>query len=282
MRNPERFYFKKETERKGFEVLEDILERSKEYLEKTSLFLNQKGFLVDKNCRIDLEKLKKEKKEEFSPWAVERDQKSALQRKKEIEKEHQKLKDEKRFEELYKEKVGEVVERLKTISFNQFWFKEKFFALRTSLYDDYRNQIDELILDPKKPRVIAVIDITSKKEAQRQKGLKWLQRLKNPDSIKVEYGVFAKEVEGELKIEYRALKRIPLLILVFDESPESLSLWLKAIEKNDEKYLQDLLKKELENLIFQCQGIQNLKHLPKELRREYQELAEVFSKLKEK
>jgi len=282
MRNPEKFYFKKETERKGFEVLEDILEKSEKYLEKTSLFLNQKGFLVDKNCRIDLEKLKKEKKEEFSPQAIERDQKSALQRKKEIEKEHQKLKDEKRFEELYKEKVGEVVERLKTISFNQFWFKEKFFALRTSLYDDYRNQVDELILDPKKPRVIAVIDITSKKEAQAKKGLRWLQRLKNPDSIKVEYGVLAKEVEGKLKIEYRALKRIPLLILVFDENPESLSLWLKAIEKNDEKYLQDLLKKELENLIFQCQGIQNFKHLPKELRREYQELAEVFSKLKEK
>jgi len=260
--------------------VEKVLEEAGAELKKISTLFNQKGFLVDEECRLDLEKLKKIKGL-YAPKVVESDKKRVATRKKEIEAERERLLASKNFDGVFLQKIGELTEKLKTISFNKFWFKDRFFGLRTSFYDDYFNGIDEIILDPKTPRVVAAIDITSKKEALRSKIDELRRKTQNPQSIKLDYGVVAKETKEGLKITYQPLKEIPLLIFAFEESYEKTLEWWQAIKNEDKKFLDDLLKKEVWLLKEQCRVCSESLNIPKSLRREYQALFNFFSKVLE-
>jgi len=277
-----KFHFEKNPYKKEKSKLSIEIKEKEKFIDLTlkeiSNSLRERGFLVDSSCRLNLEELAK--KDIYSPLVVKRDIKRAEKKREIFRQEEKNLLKKGKTKEWYLKKIGGIVEKLKTISFNNFWFKEKFFALRTSLYDDYFNGIDQIILDanPKKPKVLAAIDTTSLKGAWQEKAEKIIKKIKNPERIKIDYGVLARKEKNTLKIEYKELKGIPLLILAFKENEEEILKWFGALENRDKNYLNSLLKEQLAKLKEQCKIFSQIAH--PSLKKEYCLLEKFFEKEK--
>jgi len=277
-----KFYFEKNSSKKEKRELSVEIKEKEKFIDLTlkevSNSLREKGFLVDSSCRLNLEELIK--RDIYSPSIVKKDIKKAKRKEEIFRQEEKTLLRKGKTKEWYLKKIGEIVEKLKTISFNNFWFKGRFFALRTSLYDDYFNGVDQIILDanPKKPKVLAAIDTTSLKGAWQEKVEKIIEKIKNPEKIKIDYGVVARKEKNTLKIEYKELKGIPLLILAFKENEEEILKWFSALENQDKNYLNLLLKDQLTKLKEQCKIFSQIAH--PSLKREYCLLEKFFEKEK--
>ena len=277
-----KFHFEKNPYKKEKSKLSIEIKEKEKFIDLTlkeiSNSLRERGFLVDSSCRLNLEELAK--KDIYSPLVVKRDIKRAEKKREIFRQEEKSLLKKGKTKEWYLKKIGGIVEKLKTISFNNFWFKGKFFALRTSLYDDYFNGIDQIILDanPKKPKVLAAIDTTSLKGAWQEKAEKIIKKIKNPERIKIDYGVLARKEKNTLKIEYKELKGIPLLILAFKENEEEILKWFGALENRDKNYLNSLLKEQLAKLKEQCKIFSQIAH--PSLKKEYCLLEKFFEKEK--
>ena len=277
-----KFHFEKNPYKKEKSKLSIEIKEKEKFidlaLKEISNSLRERGFLVDSSCRLNLEELAK--RDIYSPLVVKRDIKRAEKKREIFRQEEKNLLKKGKTKEWYLKKIGGIVEKLKTISFNNFWFKEKFFALRTSLYDDYFNGIDQIILDanPKKPKVLAAIDTTSLKGAWQEKAEKIIKKIKNPERIKIDYGVLARKEKNTLKIEYKELKGIPLLILAFKENEEEILKWFGALENRDKNYLNSLLKEQLAKLKEQCKIFSQIAH--PSLKKEYCLLEKFFEKEK--
>ncbi len=277
-----KFHFEKNPYKKEKSKLSIEIKEKEKFIDLTlkeiSNSLRERGFLVDSSCRLNLEELAK--RDIYSPLVVKRDIKRAEKKREIFRQEEKSLLKKGKTKEWYLKKIGGIVEKLKTISFNNFWFKGKFFALRTSLYDDYFNGIDQIILDanPKKPKVLAAIDTTSLKGAWQEKAEKIIKKIKNPERIKIDYGVLARKEKNTLKIEYKELKGIPLLILAFKENEEEILKWFGALENRDKNYLNSLLKEQLAKLKEQCKIFSQIAH--PSLKKEYCLLEKFFEKEK--
>jgi len=277
-----KFHFEKNPYKKEKSKLSIEIKEKEKFIDLTlkeiSNSLRERGFLVDSSCRLNLEELAK--RDIYSPLVVKRDIKRAEKKREIFRQEEKSLLKKGKTKEWYLKKIGGIVEKLKTISFNNFWFKGKFFALRTSLYDDYFNGIDQIILDanPKKPKVLAAIDTTSLKGAWQEKAEKIIKKIKNPERIKIDYGVLARKEKNTLKIEYKELKGIPLLILAFKENEEEILKWFDALENRDKNYLNSLLKEQLAKLKEQCKIFSQIAH--PSLKKEYCLLEKFFEKEK--
>ena len=277
-----KFHFEKNPYKKEKSKLSIEIKEKEKFIDLTlkeiSNSLRERGFLVDSSCRLNLEELAK--RDIYSPLVVKRDIKRAEKKREIFRQEEKNLLKKGKTKEWYLKKIGGIVEKLKTISFNNFWFKGKFFALRTSLYDDYFNGIDQIILDanPKKPKVLAAIDTTSLKGAWQEKAEKIIKKIKNPEGIKIDYGVLARKEKNTLKIEYKELKGIPLLILAFKENEEEILKWFGALENRDKNYLNSLLKEQLAKLKEQCKIFSQIAH--PSLKKEYCLLEKFFEKEK--
>jgi len=277
-----KFHFEKNPYKKEKSKLSIEIKEKEKFidlaLKEISNSLRERGFLVDSSCRLNLEELAK--RDIYSPLVVKRDIKRAEKKREIFRQEEKSLLKKGKTKEWYLKKIGGIVEKLKTISFNNFWFKGKFFALRTSLYDDYFNGIDQIILDanPKKPKVLAAIDTTSLKGAWQEKAEKIIKKIKNPERIKIDYGVLARKEKNTLKIEYKELKGIPLLILAFKENEEEILKWFGALENRDKNYLNSLLKEQLAKLKEQCKIFSQIAH--PSLKKEYCLLEKFFEKEK--
>jgi len=277
-----KFHFEKNPYKKEKSKLSIEIKEKEKFIDLTlkeiSNSLRERGFLVDSSCRLNLEELAK--RDIYSPLVVKRDIKRAEKKREIFRQEEKTLLKKGKTKEWYLKKIGGIVEKLKTISFNNFWFKGKFFALRTSLHDDYFNGIDQIILDanPKKPKVLAAIDTTSLKGAWQEKAEKIIKKIKNPERIKIDYGVLARKEKNTLKIEYKELKGIPLLILAFKENEEEILKWFGALENRDKNYLNSLLKEQLAKLKEQCKIFSQIAH--PSLKKEYCLLEKFFEKEK--
>ncbi|TSC89824.1 MAG: hypothetical protein G01um10143_314 [Parcubacteria group bacterium Gr01-1014_3] len=167
----------------------DINEAAGEHLEKMAEFLSaeserlrSEGFPVDEDCRIDL----REFEDLYSKEVLERDKEKVS-------------KIEAGFENSQSEKIAELLEAVKTLVFNKFWFDGRLVAVRTSKFDDYTNGVDQLILDRDTFQPLAAVDTT----------LDWKSKLpKIMDKIQkgsvVKYGVGLSK-DGVEKMSYTGL-----------------------------------------------------------------------------
>jgi hypothetical protein len=143
---------------------------------------------------------------------------------------------------------GKILELAKVIFANEV-FNEKFIVVRTNIYDDYFNGIDEIFLDKETKNPIAAIDISSydklkKRPPNFKKRLKQnliLGMILNGGYLK--YGLYLKEN----KIEICGLANVPVLCLPldFDEILEV----IKAYEQNDKSSMKTIGKKILGNIL---------------------------------
>ena len=143
---------------------------------------------------------------------------------------------------------GKILELAKVIFANEL-FNEKFIVVRTNIYDDYFNGIDEIFIDKETKNPIAAIDISSydklKKRPsnfrKRSKQNLILGMILNGGYLK--YGLYLKED----KIEICGLANVPVLCLPLDFN-EMLEA-IKAYERNDKSSMKTIGKKILENIL---------------------------------
>jgi len=143
---------------------------------------------------------------------------------------------------------GKILELAKVIFANEL-FNEKFIVVRTNIYDDYFNGIDEIFIDKETKNPIAAIDISSydklkKRPPNFRKRLNQnliLGMILNGGYLK--YGLYLKEN----KIEICGLVNVPVLCLPLNFK-EMLEV-IKAYAQNDKSSMKTIGKKILENIL---------------------------------
>lgn len=173
-------------------------------LKEEAAELREGGFPIDDNLRIRPEEFKGY----LSPAIIAKDR-EFVQR---VEKENL-IKAEKNPK--IKEQMirGEVLEMAKSILLNDKFFDKKLIVVRTSKFDDFVNDVDQLIFDTETFEPMAAVDITTS----------WQAKLKNEnvkrrikEGAQVQYGVEF----GPSGIQKKILGNLPFFIIQI--SPEEL------------------------------------------------------------
>ncbi|MDP3901677.1 MAG: hypothetical protein Q8Q37_01705 [bacterium] len=119
-------------------------------------------------------------------------------------------------------KGGEFLEMAKTIMFNRDLFNQRLIALRTCKYDDYVNDVDEVIIDRQTGQAMAAIDTTTDLSSKLRNS-KVLSRVAN--GCRVKYGLtFNPHTKSVGKITYN---KLPLFIISL--SPDQLADLVKQL-----------------------------------------------------
>jgi len=174
-----------------------------------------------------------------------------------------------KFQKEENESIGELLETVKTITFNKLWFKGRLVALRTSKFDDYFNGIDEVIFDTETYQPLAAVDTTTN---IKEKSEKIIDKIKKGSQIK--YGFYLKE-----GVKKSSLNDLPTFIISL-KPEELLEFSQKIIEHpNDKKFDLDTEKNILESLKTQSKEFEKIaepkmKHLYKMAGQIFEELVE--------
>jgi len=190
----------------------------KKFLELISENLKKEGMPVDLDCRIDIDffdniysltEIENDKKEiEKLKEKFQTEEKEELETKKWKKNPERALE----MEEEKKEKLGEKLEMLKTAIFSKNLGKD-FLVVRTSLYDDIKNRVDNLILNKETSEPICAFDevADTMDTRYRQKSEKVLERNKKEGGGKLKYGI---KIEKDGKLTLGKIENIPLFYLV--------------------------------------------------------------------
>ncbi len=231
-------------------------EKIKKILELVREKLISEGVPTDENCRIQMEAF-----EGIYPKEEILDDKIHLKR---IEKKWQE-----RNEPAEKiDKEGEQLEILKTALFNKFLGK-KALIVRTSLYDDVTNHVDNLMIDKETGKTLCAFDEvgTNIGPIFTEKMVKVLKINTEERGAKLKYGLkLEKEINNENKIKLGRRDNLPIFYLALP------SLQIKEAIKNAEPSLEkfsDYEKKVFEyfyfSLISQVKALSLEKNLSEEI-----------------
>lgn len=172
------------------EAAAEHLEKISEFLKVESELLNNEGFPVGEDCRLEMSEFESL----YSRDSIERDQEKISRI-------------EAHFGESQQEEVAELLEAVKTLVFNKFWFDGRLVAVRTSKFDDYTNGIDQLILDRETFQPLAAVDTTLD---WKSKLPKIMEKIQKGGSVKYGAGIseagVAKTAQSELPIFIISLK----------------------------------------------------------------------------
>jgi len=224
IREPKEFEMvdRKDFDRDVGEVLEKLLPDLKEL----SSDLRKRGFVVDETCRVEMDPFK----EVFG-------EKEILEDNKRVEKAEESF--------LYEgvENIGELLEVVKTLAFNKYWFGKRLISLRTSKYDDYTNGIDEIILDTETQEPLAAVDTTTDVNG---KAKEIVDKIKEGGEIKYGFQIKIGGTGTGGEIKKASLNGIPIFIISLNHE-ELLSLAQEIIENREDKNY-NLRKMEIEIL----------------------------------
>lgn len=227
-----------------------LKERLKEHLKLEAKRLRELGLAVDDELRIEPDAFA----EELGEMAITEDRKAVQ----EFELKH-------KIDEAAPEKVkGDLLEFGKTLAVNKWLFGGRFIAVRTAKYDDYFNHADELILDTETKMPFAAVDTTTNVKT---KAKEVFDRIKNGCKIKYGYGFSEEGV-----VEQIAYEKLPLFIIyVNDEKLDDLAQGV-GTDAFEEEILDSLQK----------QSQAYAKIAAPEVRRQYDQAAEIFEKMSSK
>ena len=231
-------------------------EKIKKILELVREKLISEGVPTDENCRIQMEAF-----EGIYPKEEILDDKIHLKR---IEKKWQ----ERNEPEEKIDKEGEQLEILKTALFNKFLGK-KALIVRTSLYDDVINHVDNLMIDKETGKTLCAFDEvgTNIGPIFTEKMVKVLKINTEERGVKLKYGLkLEKEINNENKIKLGGRDNLPIFYLALP------SLQIKEAIKNAEPSLEkfsDYEKKVFEyfyfSIISQVKALNLEKNLSEEI-----------------
>lgn len=219
---------KKEEEKKFKELLEFI----KQIAER----LRKEGVPVTDDCRIDMETYNTVYDQEI----IEKDRKYV----EEFKKKWFPDLSEKEIREKKLKTIGEKLEILKTTIFSKF-LGEEFIVVRTSVYDDIANKIDNIILGKKTGNIVCALDEVGEAFGERyeEKKIKVLERNKKGGGC-LKYGLrVEKNKENQPKLILGKIDSIPIFYLVLPEKyiEEGIKKFIPSFDKKSD-YEENLFK----------------------------------------
>lgn len=174
--------------------------------------------------------------------------------------------------------LGELLELTKFVKVN--FENSDLITIRTSLYDDFCNHVDEIIYDKKTLQPLMAIDITttSQKEIQLNK-LTRLIKMINQGGGQVKYGFIAKKEAEKISFQKQTLEHIPVFI-VHMMAEELLDI-LQGRKFDFSNWLKDLIKDQTEHIIKIIDEQWNIaqgehRHKLESLRNKYRSFREQF------
>jgi hypothetical protein len=184
-------------------------EKLKKLLIEIKDVLEGQGIPVDQNCRIDMCNFED------------------VYEKKEIEKDVKLIKEIKGNTEESFLTDGERLEVLKTIVFHKF-LNEKFIVIRTALYDDVQNHVDNLIVEKETGNIICAFDEVSAISGPEfiKKQERFLRN--NINGAKVKYGILSTK-DGLIK---NRIENIPIFYIALP--PEHINEGIRNIASLEE------------------------------------------------
>ncbi len=196
-----------------FERLESEEQDRKEGEQKLERFLGEigeklrkEGLPIDNDCRINMEAFSGV----YSKKEIEKDQETVVDYKEEWR--------EKSEKETFK-KDGEKLEALKTAIFHKFLGKE-FVIARTSVFDDIKNKIDNIILEKETGNLVCAFDEVSDMAGAEyeKKKTKVLERDVKEKGGKLKYGLkFEEDENHQMKLILGEAAQIPIFYLALDK-----------------------------------------------------------------
>lgn len=140
-------------------------------------------------------------------------------------------------------KRGERLEMLKSAIFFKNLRKE-FIVVRSSLFDDVVNNVDNVIIERKTGNVVCALD-----EVAEIKGFRYEEKRKEvldknfSKGVELKYGLLLKKEEGEMKLKLSEISHLPIFYLALHES---------AIEKALDNFQNSLTEQsDYEKKIFE-------------------------------
>jgi hypothetical protein len=190
-------------------IRKEEAKKLKKLLREIKDVLEGQGIPVDQNCRIDMRAFE------------------AVYEKKEIEEDVKLIKEIKGNTEESLLTDGERLEVLKTIVFHKF-LNEKFIVIRTALYDDVQNHVDNLIVEKETGNIICAFDEVSAISGPEfiKKQERFLRN--NINGAKVKYGILSTK-DGLIKDR---IKNIPIFYLALP--PEHINEGIRNIASLEE------------------------------------------------
>jgi hypothetical protein len=229
------------------------LERLLPLLQREALHLREQGFPVTDDCRIDASAF------------------GSLYQTPELQRDARYVRDREANFEQAPGTTGELLEAVKTLAFNQMWFKGRLVAVRTSKFDDYKNGIDEIVFDLETKRPLAVVDTTTNWKTKVEQ-LAFMERIKKGGSIK--YGV---GIETG-KVEKKAYTTLPIFIVSL--RPEEVSRLAGEIAKGRMSETSDMLERVIvKELLMQSEALGHLAGIPKPIQQQYAADHDIFERL---
>ncbi len=200
-------YRKLEREEEGKEKEKEV-EKLRVFIKELSEKLKKEGVPLDEDCRINSDAFN-----DVYPETV-------IKKDKELVRDYE-LEWYKGFsqEEIKKEKLkrgGEKLEMLKTAVFAK-GLGENFIVARTSLYDDIKNKVDNIILEKETGNIVCALDEVGDTMDTRykEKAEKVLARNLKEGGGRLKYGLkIEKDKEGNFHLIKQKLENIPLFYLV--------------------------------------------------------------------
>ena len=207
----------KETEKR-----EKSVEKLEGFLKKLSENLKRQGLPVNETCRVQTEAFSGI----YPPDTIEKDEDRVKQIQGKWIEEAQKEKgwDEKELKKRMRYSEGRKLEMFKTAIFNKL-LGERFITVRTSLYDDIVNKVDNIILEKNTGNVICALDeVESPQFENLFQDLRYLKkreetqkRNKRWGGATLRYGLRLEKENDKIKVKLGKMDHIPVFYLVLGE-----------------------------------------------------------------
>ncbi len=226
------------------DVIKKQAEEIQNYIECESEDFNAENIPVDNRCKINMEAYR----DKYSPEELEKDYKYI----EEAEKEFARMEGltVEQWKKSKGKRNGERFEQLKTVIFNRNFQNPDIIAIRASDYDDYKNSIDNIIINKNTGDIICALDaIANDKNSKRYKEKEEkIKEINEKGGAKLKYGITFEDDKPVLK----EIEGVNIFIL-------SLSSWelREALENFGSGKFENKLFKE-----FGKQAIEQLQKLP--------------------
>lgn len=170
-----------------------------------------------------------------------------------------------------KTSMGEIFEMLKTSIFHKKLGKD-FIVVRTSEYDDFRNKVDNIILERETGNIVCAFDeveFFSKKTSQKKED-KVLDKNEKGGGADLKYGIFLEKKDGKMKLKKGPINQIPLFYLAMTQGDV-----IKALNNPDQR--EQVFYKLVDSIKEQIKGLEG-----KQLHSKLKERLDHFEKVIER
>ncbi len=123
-----------------------------------------------------------------------------------------------KYREQHQKQKGIQFEKAKTALFHKF-MKGQFIVVRTSAHDDFRNKVDNLMINLETGGAVCALDEvrTQKEDTRAQEKIEYIKDKAQKGGMTIKYGfTFEDKGQGKKELSLKELKNVPIFCLALD------------------------------------------------------------------